>query len=828
MKILLAVFAGVLYLFCTAFVLSQSGWYSVNSGTNIQLNSVGSYGLKACAVGNNGTILRTTNGGVNWVSVPSGTNNNLTHILMRGDSIAYIAGGQGTVLRSTDSGASWVLLNTASASDLQWVWPLFDNMTVLAVGTNGTILKSYNQGQSWSQRPSPVSVTFNSIISGFPMDLIAVGDNGKVIYSGDMGETWVQQISGTSSTLRSLSVINLWSFTSIVHAVGDNGTILKTTNSGNDWIPLISGTNQNLRSVSATHISGDTMLYYITVGEAGIVLESVNGSQWVDRGLSFAEELRSIDMQDMNTGFIAGSNGAILKSVGNYFFAESKKLDANSISAHFRNDGGFNNIRNNQTLPGFEWPKGSGKFARYVSGLWLGAVVNGETRVTTSGYENEYYPGYTGNNHIPAGRNDTNYRIYQLIHGISNSDRLNWPNALLGNSDQGAPVYFEAASNSWKPLDFGSQTMFYSYTDSYPESHINSINGGGTYPLKADIKQLNFSLDVSGALGNVIFSQYTIINRSNDLWSNMYISVWSDDDLGDATDDRVGCDSSLSMCYTYNGSNNDPIYGTAPPAVGFVLLKGAYVNTANNNDTVRYCINKTNIQRTGYRDLKMRVFNYSINGNQWFHDPDDFIQSYNLMKGLKIDGSHFTHPAGYITTLPFSGDPVTGLGWLAGASDDYRLFLSSGPVNMNPGDTQVIVTAQVIARGNTTLNSITMLRNYVNELKQFYNSCYTSTPIGVIGQSGFVKRFSLKQNYPNPFNPVTTIQYEIPYRSEVTIRVFDVVGREIFRSVDNRNAGAYDTRFDGTDFSSGIYFYSIEAVSPYGVFSDTKKMVLIK
>jgi hypothetical protein len=173
-------------------------------------------------------------------------------------------------------------------------------------------------------------------------------------------------------------VINFWSFTSVVHAVGDNGVILKTTNSGFNWSPLASGTNENLHSVYAISISEDTLLYFIAAGANGTMLESINGDLWLNRGQFVPNNLNSIQLQTLNRGYAAGSNGTIIKSVGNYFYADSKFLDANTISTIFRNDGGFNN-RRDSSLPGFEWPKASGKYARFASGLWLGAVVDGQT-----------------------------------------------------------------------------------------------------------------------------------------------------------------------------------------------------------------------------------------------------------------------------------------------------------------------------------------------------------------------------------------------------------------------------------------------------------------
>jgi len=85
--------------------------------------------------------------------------------------------------------------------------------------------------------------------------------------------------------------------------------------------------------------------------------------------------------------------------------------------------------------------------------------------------------------------------------------------------------------------------------------------------------------------------------------------------------------------------------------------------------------------------------------------------------------------------------------------------------------------------------------------------------------------YELAQNYPNPFNPNTTIRYEIPERSFVTIKVYDVLGNEI-ETLTNEEmyAGSYEIEFDGSGLTSGIYYYRITA----GSFSQTNKMILIK
>jgi len=90
---------------------------------------------------------------------------------------------------------------------------------------------------------------------------------------------------------------------------------------------------------------------------------------------------------------------------------------------------------------------------------------------------------------------------------------------------------------------------------------------------------------------------------------------------------------------------------------------------------------------------------------------------------------------------------------------------------------------------------------------------------------GIIKEYSLLQNYPNPFNPTTTIEYSIPSLSLVTLKVYDILGREVAALVnDEKPAGRYQVTFNGSGLASGVYFYRIEA----GGFSVSKKLLLLK
>jgi len=103
---------------------------------------------------------------------------------------------------------------------------------------------------------------------------------------------------------------------------------------------------------------------------------------------------------------------------------------------------------------------------------------------------------------------------------------------------------------------------------------------------------------------------------------------------------------------------------------------------------------------------------------------------------------------------------------------------------------------------------------------------FTWVPVGINDPiSNIPNEFSLSQNYPNPFNPVTVINFGIPKSSFVTLKVYDISGKELLTLVnEQKSAGIYEVSLDAPQLSSGVYFYKISA----GDFTDSKKMILVK
>ena len=119
----------------------------------------------------------------------------------------------------------------------------------------------------------------------------------------------------------------------------------------------------------------------------------------------------------------------------------------------------------------------------------------------------------------------------------------------------------------------------------------------------------------------------------------------------------------------------------------------------------------------------------------------------------------------------------------------------------------------------------------LNGTANFCIKALTKIHVGINSDQNFDNIFwKLEQNYPNPFNPSTTIKYQIPELSFVTLKIYDILGNEVITLVNEElAAGKHEVEFNShsgevRNLSSGVYFYQLQAAS----FLETKKMLLIK
>jgi Secretion system C-terminal sorting domain len=510
-------------------------------------------------------------------------------------------------------------------------------------------------------------------------------------------------------------------------------------------------------------------------------------------------------------------------------------ISVNEIKMYISNNGDGSHDPNTDGQ-GLYWPGGinATQGAVFEDGLVWGGIINNDTSCGGSTYRHGLQAGKILDNGTADDPTLEKYRVYKVLNGWENlppgperdqyeQDYNEWP------ADEGAPFNDVNSDGIYTPgIDnpyIGNETMWCVSNDLDASKTMYLY---GSMPMGLEVQTLAYAFNQTGFLGNTILKKYTLINKSQNTIDNMYLAYWADDDLGDGNDDFVGCDTVLNLGYTYNGDNNDQIYGTTPPAIGHMFVQGPII-PGNLNDSAYF----KNHWKEGYKNLPITSFTFYINGAQIYSDPvfGSPHQIYNCLQGLSAGGDDIIDPtSGNPTRYTLSGDPVAGTGWYEGAGwpsgpapSDIRSMITTGPFTMAPGDTQEVVVTIFLAQGIDNIQSVAALKDRALEIQNYYGA-YTITGIEQ-NPANAIKGFRLMQNYPNPFNPTTSIQYAIGSRQYVSLKIYDVLGNEVATLVnEEKTAGNYSIKFDASKLASGIYFYKLSS----GSFVQTCKMIFLK
>jgi hypothetical protein len=179
---------------------------------------------------------------------------------------------------------------------------------------------------------------------------------------------------------------------------------------------------------------------------------------------------------------------------------------------------------------------------------------------------------------------------------------------------------------------------------------------------------------------------------------------------------------------------------------------------------------------------------------------------------LTAGGGYFI--AAYVD---INGDSVTVRRGILGAMGNVQ-----HKKNSNPSTSVLAPSCAIYKTGSDKYSAFTYAGN--GPANVYYNMESLVTGIQTTGNNT-PEYFSLSQNYPNPFNPVTNIEFTLPKASFVRLVVYDILGREVAALLNqNLIAGTYRTDWDASNYTSGVYFYKLEAEN----FTDTKKLILLK
>jgi len=325
------------FLLVTQIALGQ--WYQQNSGTIKSLLGVSFTDTNTgTAVGDNGTIIRTTDGGASWTSQASGTTNSLLGVSFTNTNTGTVVGDNGTILRTTNGGTSWTIQSSVTTKKLNGV-SFIDENNMIAVGDSGTILRTTNSGITWTSQTSGTTVDLYGISFIDASIGTAVGDLSTILGTTNGGTTWTSQNPwGSDGCLNGVCYPNLHTVVAVGYRISSLCVfcqIFSSTDDGASWTRW-GGDSVSycgaLFAVSFTDNSIGTAVggydYYYGPSTDVIYRTTDGGSTWADQRTGATHWLRSICLTDANTETAVGDSGTILHTTnGGVSFVEEEKID---------------------------------------------------------------------------------------------------------------------------------------------------------------------------------------------------------------------------------------------------------------------------------------------------------------------------------------------------------------------------------------------------------------------------------------------------------------------------------------------------------------------
>ncbi|MEX0746837.1 MAG: T9SS type A sorting domain-containing protein, partial [Rhodothermales bacterium] len=395
----------------------------------------------------------------------------------------------------------------------------------------------------------------------------------------------------------------------------------------------------------------------------------------------------------------------------------------------------------------YEVPAYGGVSGIFAESIWIGGMVGGELRVTGTTYGPfEFFPGPLDE----SGNPPEDCTPYDRIFVVSEKDMQAFDAGLEHTSDiddwpwhMGAPVddgdgdpgNYNLAGGD-RPRVTGHQTAWWVMNDAAGEH-----GSWRTAPIDLELQMTAFAASAPNALDNTTFYRYKFIYKGAEPMTDARFGIWVDPDLGNASDDYVGSDTTLDMGYVYNGDNDDQDqhyasgnvslgYRTPPPALGHVIVQGPF-DDEDGRDNDR----DGKVDESGER-LGMTTFLFYNSDSSPLGHPFTAQEAYGYLRAIWKDGIPMTVGGnGYggsgKTTFNFPGDPVTGSFWSEVNTDgqgtknspaDRRMLMSTGPFSMEPGDEEEIVVAIVWSRGADYLDSVRRLREDAAFVREAYAS----------------------------------------------------------------------------------------------------------
>jgi photosystem II stability/assembly factor-like uncharacterized protein len=705
-----------------------------------------------------------------WLN-PKPHGNGLNDVYTIDKTKAVAVGALGTIMRTQDGGDTWDTIFQVNGlySDLYTV-QFTSPDTGWVAGEFGTILQTRDGGKNWELKKSGTTQNLYSLYFLNADTGWVAGRWGTVLKTTDAGETWTEQSTGT---YRRLLCIH---FFDALHglAVGYGGTILKSENGGGTWVEKESGVESHLWDVCP----GDSGVCWVA-GEAGTILKSRDGGEsWTSVNSHTTYHLASISFTNADTGWAVGfqaytgdrgelykTTGAILKTIdGGENWTEAAKdtiYALNSLS-----------LKN-----GTGWASGEAgtiiKFTQQDDAFQSNAQNNLGSIASLFFIDDQLGFGAGGNSVARTADGGESWITETL--GIDQSIQ----SVSFVNSEKGyiSGFYLLQTVNS---IELNAVIM-------------GTDDGGETWHRQY-YKDFDLLIGIEAVNDSVAYSVGTTLNINTGTIRGLVLKT------------RNGGQEWQALPFNYSG-----IFYAAcfiDENNGWMVGESAIIfHTTNGGATWER-------QRTGLTNNLYMNIDFIDSQHGWACGMDGIViatsdggQTWALQNtntyGLLYDVEFVDEMTGYVVgengTILYTldGGVTWRPEWTMTNATFYSVAFPSISTGYAVGDRGIILK---------TINGISGVKSIETEEQK---------PLS----------FTLDQNYPNPFNPRTTIKFNLPFTSRVTLKVYNILGREVITLIDKPlQAGEHCVDFDATHLASGLYFYHLES----GGLTLTKKMIVQK
>lgn len=523
------------------------------------------------------------------------------------------------------------------------------------------------------------------------------------------------------------------------------------------------------------------------------------------------------------------------------FVAQAQKtefLNANNVSAGIGTGGNlFSQIGDSIYAAAlFEAPKGSGINPFYTASIWMTARDNGGNlrcaaqRYAATGHD--FYEGPIVNNYT-AAYDSFFSRVFKVTQaqivrhqglstpvGIAQIDRaiLLWPakgnpfissatgvnitNTLAPFVDVDNDAVYNPRNGDY-PKICGDEAVFFVFNDDRGLHH--ETNG---QKLGVEVRGLAQVYNYGNSpISNTVFVSYELENKSANDYTDFYLSMFEDPDLGCYFNDRVGCDTALNLIFTYNGTAIDPDcngskgYGNLSVAAGTKLLRGGFSSFGYfTNGAIASMVDPTTA--AGIRNYQTAFWN----------DGTPFTERGDGFSGVKP------------TKFLFPGNPGDPLGWTDQTSGlqegDRRMVATSLPGSFGAGEVKVFDYAFFVTQNSsaTNLSIVDTLKREAASIQDFYNNnfiaClpnpFTATAINKVGSI-----LNLVA-YPNPSSSALIVEADTKID---LIEVTDLLGKTALIKAGDANKVSVDV----SGLEKGLYLLKVKSANNYGQLKVVKE-----